>query len=579
MLNANGLLKAPAISAEPRGRKAKKTMVDKNEKPLPAILPEGWRGLGVWNYYFLLKFGLLWAGYLDFHALDNLTFAAFLLFPIKNKRLHILRGLIGLPIGIGLFWHDTWLPGPGSIMHQGGQVAQFSWSYLLELTQRFINWQMVEAAFILLITWFFLSIWLRITTLTVLILFGIILGPALHSWMDRLSAAGAAVVASQNNPQSSEVRVASRSDDTAPQALPLTQESQNDWLAGFYASEEKRHVAFPDQLPENSQPFELLVINICSLSWSDLQATGLDKHPLWSHFDILFKSYNSATSYSGPAAIRLLRASCGQPSHKALYSAANQECYLFSDLAKLGFTTHFMLDHNGIFGNFLSEVRQFGGMQAPLMSQKDLPVNVLGFDDSPIYDDNAVLQRWLQTEDKEKNLRTATFYNLIPLHDGNHFPGIRKTADYAQRAKKLFDELDAFLTQLEQEHRRVMVVIVPEHGAALQGDKMQISGLRDIPSPAITRVPVGVKFTGMNAPYKGSPHIITAPSSYLALSTLVSRVVDGQIFMSNTVDWEALIRNLPTTPAVSENADAIVINYNGKPYVSIDKGDWVAYPQ
>ncbi|MGU0016060.1 cellulose biosynthesis protein BcsG [Escherichia coli] len=25
-------------------------------------------------------------------------------------------------------------------------------------------------------------------------------------------------------------------------------------------------------------------------------------HPLWSHFDIEFKNFNSATSYSGPAA-------------------------------------------------------------------------------------------------------------------------------------------------------------------------------------------------------------------------------------------------------------------------------------
>ncbi len=32
-------------------------------------------------------------------------------------------------------------------------------------------------------------------------------------------------------------------------------------------------------------------------------------HPLWKHFDIVFKNFNSATSYSGPAAVRLLRAS------------------------------------------------------------------------------------------------------------------------------------------------------------------------------------------------------------------------------------------------------------------------------
>lgn len=102
--------------------------------------------------------------------------------------------------------------------------------------------------------------------------------------------------------------------------------------------------------------------------------------------------------------------------------------------------------------------------------------------------------RWLTGEEREANSRSATFFNLLPLHDGNHFPGVSKTADYKIRAQKLFDELDAFFTELEKSGRKVMVVVVPEHGGALKGDRMQISGLRDIPSPSITNVPAGVKF-------------------------------------------------------------------------------------
>ncbi|MDI5454447.1 cellulose biosynthesis protein BcsG, partial [Salmonella enterica subsp. enterica serovar Cerro] len=47
-------------------------------------------------------------------------------------------------------------------------------------------------------------------------------------------------------------------------------------------------------LPPDAQPFDLLVINICSLSWSDVEAAGLMSHPLWSHFDILFKRVAAA---------------------------------------------------------------------------------------------------------------------------------------------------------------------------------------------------------------------------------------------------------------------------------------------
>ncbi|WP_139498345.1 cellulose biosynthesis protein BcsG, partial [Escherichia coli] len=353
----------------------------------------------------------------------------------------------------------------------------------------------------------------------------------------------------------------------------------NAWLNNFYNAEAKRKSIFPSSLPADAQPFELLVINICSLSWSDIEAAGLMSHPLWSHFDIEFKNFNSATSYSGPAAIRLLRASCGQTSHTNLYQPANNDCYLFDNLSKLGFTQHLMMGHNGQFGGFLKEVRENGGMQTELMDQTNLPVILLGFDGSPVYDDTAVLNRWLDVTEKDKNSRSATFYNTLPLHDGNHYPGVSKTADYKARAQKFFDELDAFFTELEKSGRKVMVVVVPEHGGALKGDRMQVSGLRDIPSPSITDVPVGVKFFGMKAPHQGAPIVIDQPSSFLAISDLVVRVLDGKIFSEDNVDWKKLTSGLPQTAPVSENSNAVVIQYQDKPYVRLNGGDWVPYPQ
>ncbi|WP_349251388.1 cellulose biosynthesis protein BcsG [Escherichia coli] len=94
------------------------------------------------------------------------------------------------------------------------------------------------------------------------------------------------------------------------------------------------------------------MINICSLSWSDIEAAGLMSHPLWSHFDIEFKNFNSATSYSGPAAIRLLRASCGQTSHTNLYQPQITTAICLITFSKLGFTQHLMMGHNGQFGGF-----------------------------------------------------------------------------------------------------------------------------------------------------------------------------------------------------------------------------------
>lgn len=213
------------------------------------------------------------------------------------------------------------------------------------------------------------------------------------------------------------------------------------------------------------------------------------------------------------------------------------------------------------------------------MDQSGLPVILQGFDGSPVYDDQATLNRWLQSLDKLNTPRTATFYNTLPLHDGNHYPGQSKTADYKARAQKFFDELDSFFTELEKSGRKVMVIVVPEHGAALKGDKMQVSGLRDIPSPSITNVPAAVKFFGIKARHPDAPIIISQPSSYLAVSELVVRALDGKMFDENDINWQQYIANLPQSAAVSENSNAIVIQYQGKPYVQLNGGSWVPYPQ
>ncbi|WP_447313655.1 cellulose biosynthesis protein BcsG [Klebsiella pneumoniae] len=559
-------------------------MTNKKTTAAPLPLWQYWRGLGGWNFYFLVKFALLWAGYLNFHPMLNLVFLAFLLVPIPREKLHRIRHWIAIPLGFALFWHDTWLPGPESIFSQGSQIAGFSASYIWDLIVRFINWSMVGAFFVLLVLWLFISQWLRVTVFVSAMVVWLAVSPLLPAftlWPSGQPTTAAATTAQANTGANAAAGAASSpaNSDIPPQTEPPTSANLTNWLNAFYAAEQKRRTPFPDQLPTDAQPFDLLVINICSLSWSDIEAAGLMDHPLWKHFDIVFKNFNSATSYSGPAAVRLLRASCGQLSHTNLYQPSGADCYLFENLAKLGFNQQLMLGHNGLFGDFLKELRSLGGMQSPLMDQTGLPVSLQAFDGSPVYEDLAVLNRWLKIEEASSNPRNATFYNTLPLHDGNHFPGQSKTADYKVRAQKLFDDLDNFFTELEKSGRKVMVVVVPEHGGALKGDKMQVSGLRDIPSPSITNVPTAVKFFGMKAPHEGAPIIIDQPSSYLAVSELVVRALDGKMFSEDSVNWQQYVANLPQSAAVSENANAIVIQYQGKPYVQLNGGSWVPYPQ
>ncbi|TKI07809.1 cellulose biosynthesis protein BcsG [Martelella alba] len=530
-----------------------------------------WRGLGVWNYYFLLKFTLLWLGYLNFHLLDNLVFTAFLLFPLPSPRLHRWRQILGIPLGFMVFYNDTWLPGVHSILAARSQVSGFSAAYLLELLNRFIDWQWVGAAFVLLVAYLFIAQWLRVTVFTLAVLLGLTivnLGGPRFQWR-------------MLSPTPVAARPADTPDDMAQPSTsaPPTSGNLTAWLDAFYQRESRRVTAFPQTLPADAQPFDLLIIQICSLSWSDLQAVNLQNAPFWNTFDIVFDDFNSATAYSGPASIRLLRASCGQESHKNLYSPANRQCYLFDNLAKLGFKPQLMLDHSGQFDNFLKDLRDDADLQAPLMSQAGIRHPLVAFDGEPIYDDLQLLQRWLAQRVDNGDTRSATFFNLITLHDGNRYPGAHAAAGYAVRASTLFRQLDEFFRQLQQSGRRVAVVVVPEHGAALVGDKLQMPGLRDIPSPSITHVPVGIKLIGIEAPHARPPLHITGPTSYLALSELVARLADGKLFAAPQIDWTALTRDLPHTAAVSENAGAIVMEYQGHPYIQLDGGDWVPYPQ
>ena len=67
------------------------TKSTQNAATTPSPLWHYWRGLSGWNFYFLVKFGLLWAGYLNFHAMMNLVFMAFLLFPLGYLARHHQR--------------------------------------------------------------------------------------------------------------------------------------------------------------------------------------------------------------------------------------------------------------------------------------------------------------------------------------------------------------------------------------------------------------------------------------------------------------------------------------------------------
>ncbi|CAI3805348.1 Cellulose biosynthesis protein BcsG [Pseudomonas sp. MM221] len=523
-----------------------------------------WPGLGGWNLYFLAKFLLVALGMLDFQALPNLLFAAFLLLPLPGRWLRVARQLVAVPIGVALFYQDTWFPPFSRLLAQPG-VLDFSWDYLLELLGRFINWNLLGALALLLVGYLYLRHWLRLSTLSLLGLAWLAVG-GLPSLSVNAGQPAGNVAAGPGKP----VQAAALADNA----------TLNNWLERFFASERERVTAFP-AINADEQPFDLLVINICSLAWDDLSAAGLRDNPLLSRLDVVFDQFNSATSYSRPAAIRVLRASCGQSSHAGLYQSAPEQCLLFQNLAKLGFQSNTLLNHSGQFDNFIGDITQ-QHMPQPGLRNTDFPRALVGFDGSPIASDLDVLRRWWGQRKGSAAEHVSLFYNSISLHDGNRIvtaDGGTRVADYATRANRLFGELGTFLDELERSGRRVVVAIVPEHGAALHGDRMQLSGMREIPTPSITHVPVGLKFIGMGQPARSEPLRVSAPTSYLALSEVVSRVYTG-LGQQQALDVPGLLADLPTTEQVAQTSGAEVVNYQGRAYMRLQgQPDWQPIPE
>ncbi|MGL5799197.1 MAG: cellulose biosynthesis protein BcsG [Plesiomonas sp.] len=564
--------------------------------PLPDALRR-WRGLGLWNFYFITKFALFGFGLINFHPLYNLALAAFLLFPLPPVWLHRFRHLLAIPAGVALYYYDSWLPPFSRLIAQSSAVESFSADYMLELVGRFINWNWLAIGLVMLLSYLFLSQFIRFSALIFAYLLYVAVSPYLPAFINRpveTVADDRTVPQTALRPVSVEDSEEGNADNNsgaeaesviaAQPPLDSVPDDQvlNSTLAAFYHQQSQQVTTF-SPIPPESTPFDVLILNICSLSWSDMDMVGLRDHPLWNSMDVVFDEFNSASTYSGPAMIRLLRASCGQESNADLFKPADQSCYLFENLKKIGFNESWAMNHDGHFGDFVQEARTLGNLQSTPMPFTGLRPAMTSFDGSPIYRDISVLDTWWKNRVKSGSTREALYYNTISLHDGNRMinaqTGKTARADYKQSLRNLFDDLNAFLQQIEKSGRPVMVVIVPEHGAALKGDIMQISGMREIPSPSIVHVPVGVKFINAKSVLAEHPMHITKPSSYLAISQLVANMVGSEAYSQSNVDLAAMISALPvTTPVVAANEGSVMLRYNNKEYLTLDMKSWLPYP-
>ncbi len=547
--------------------------------------------MGIWNLYFILKLLLLWAGIIGFHVLPNFVFALLLAVRLRPRWARIARQVIAIPAGVALLYYDSNLPPFARFVEQLPAMLQFRFSYIIELLGRFVSVRDWLLLAILVLVYWIVNRWLRVTTfvlLALLIVPGALrvgtlvsVSPVIAAQGDGATVAAAGAAGGATGAGSAAAAGAAAGAGgflTGNGDVPLGA-SPNAALNSFYARELTRAVSLPAQVGAGPD-YDIIFLHVCSLAQDDLDVDNLNNQPLLSRFDFVFKNFNSAASYSGPAAIRVLRASCGQPTHKALYDPAGPQCYVMSDLKNLGFTPTLAMNHDGHFDNFMQEVQQNFNIQGITpFDNTHTRVAMKAFDETPIRSDGDVLQSWWKQRMSMPDKRVALYYNTISLHDGNRLEGSKLTSvqSYPIRAKAVFDDFSQFIDTIAKSGRKAVVVFVPEHGAALRGSKLQISGMREIPLPEITHVPVGVKLVGFGndaTAAHGTPVTISTPTSYLALMTLVSHLIANNPF-AGTPDLAQYANDLPQTAFVSENEQTTVMKYDSKMLIRGADGVWL----
>jgi cellulose synthase operon protein YhjU len=484
--------------------------------------------MGLWSFYFLAKVYLAFKGYIRFAFLLNLLFAGFLLLPIHHKLparrfFRAMRLVLGVIFAFLILWHETWLPSLKTTVRLLAETGGISPLYVVRFLKDSVS--ITEAGILLAIFGACILLNRRIT-LTPLALAGICAVPL-------FVAKGA-------------------STDIGA------------YLEQFYRSESKKIVHFSE--PDAKQPdFDVIILNICSLAWDDLRGVNMENDPFLKQFDLLFTNFNTVSSHTTPSALRLLRAGCGQTRHDDLYRETRDECYPLEALRRHGYATYTAIDNDAPSYRFVEDIITYGRADKPIDLQ-GLPVRQIDFDNTPIYDDLALLSRWWDMRLRSSSPKAALYADLTTLHGGAHWVDDAewwkkdRKVYYQEFARRLFANLSTFFRTIAESGRSAVVIFIPEHGMALNGSSIQAPDVREIPLPSITTAPVGIKFIGKGFPVIPERQIIVSkPTSHYAYAHLLSAFMASPAFNRDALLPETVVNGIPETLFVSENADALVV--------------------
>ena len=253
---------------------------------------------------------------------------------------------------------------------------------------------------------------------------------------------------------------------------------------------------------------------------------------------------------------------------------------LFNSLSRVGFQIQLGLNHDGIFDNFKDQIVENLATHAvePVLFN-EVSLGGIAFDGSEVGRDSEFLKKWWDRRQALTGAPVALYYNTITLHDGNTLPNSRLNSleSYPIRMERLLNDIKNFIDYVKTSERKTLIFLVPEHGAGMSGEHGQLRGLRELPTPAITKAPVLAYWISpdyLRRDIYKFPIEVSKPTSYMAMTEFLSRWIALPPTRRDDPKWPLLTSNLPGTDYVAEQNQIVIMEYQDKFLIKSFENKW-----
>ncbi len=526
---------------------------------LNALKPKvSFRGSLFFSSLYIFKVGLYLTGFIDFSLLLNLLgFTAICLY-FGNKYFNKFYRTIVVIATFALFYHDSYLPSVEQMIAQRNNLTDFSLGYIVEFIEGFVNLKMIFAFILAIAVLYFAARFVRVITITYILIFATLVIPTeflknIIDNDDRITVNDSFIATKTNK-------------DLVEQRGNFTKSNLQRYLETFYEKEADRKIDYPAHLRKNFKPFNIVVLQVSGMSNKDLYVHNAKEHAVLKRFDIYLSDFNSVTTDKKEATLRLFDSICGQKSREELLKD-NRGCSLFRALERLGYQGQFLFDRkddNFKFAKFLQERTEFPTQKIENKAKPNQLLTTLNHID--------VMSEYIEAQRQEHNNQMFSFLRMS-LADN-----VKGETEYDMVLKDFLLNLDKFVDYLSGLPNDTLFVLLPSDGSALQGDRTQLKGVKDIPSHTLTNVTAMVKF--ISHKQRASAINVTSPTSYMSVAHLIKRAIDGNIFYEdNVMSNLALTEDLSQTSPVDENENTVFLQFKDKFFYKTASDDWTQYTE